>query len=83
MVKVVIKDEVGLHARPATVLSMEAKKYESNIVISKDGRAVNAKSPMMVMSLGVGYMEEIVLEANGPDAVKAESDLAGLLNSFA
>ena len=32
-----IKDEVGIHARPAGLLAKEAKKYESKIVIKKDG----------------------------------------------
>ncbi|MCI6714126.1 MAG: HPr family phosphocarrier protein, partial [Lachnospiraceae bacterium] len=38
----VITDEVGIHARPAGLLVKEAKKYESKIVLSKDGKKAEA-----------------------------------------
>ena len=49
----VITDEVGIHARPAGLLVKEAKKYESKIVLSKDGRKAEATKLMAVMGLGV------------------------------
>ena len=49
----VIRDEIGIHARPAGELVKEAKKYNSRITISKDGKSVEATKLMAVMGLGV------------------------------
>lgn len=40
----VIKDKVGIHARPAGMLVKEAKKYESKIVLSNDGKKQKQQS---------------------------------------
>ena len=47
----VITDEVGIHARPAGVLVKEAKKYESKIMVSANGKSAEATKLMAVMSL--------------------------------
>ena len=62
-----IKDEVGIHARPAGLLAKEAKKYESKIVIKKDGKAVEAARIMAVMGLGVKNGQEVVFTFDGED----------------
>ena len=49
----VIKDSVGIHARPAGMLVKEAKKYESGIVIGANGKSAEATKLMAVMGLGV------------------------------
>ena len=56
----VIKDEVGIHARPAGLLVKEAKKYESRVTVSKDGKSAEATKLMAIMGLGVkcGRSEE-------------------------
>ena len=46
-----IKDELGIHARPAGLLVKEAKKYESQIRIVKEGKAVEATKLMALMQL--------------------------------
>ena len=48
-----IKDELGIHARPAGMLVKEAKKYQSKITITKEGKTAEASKLMAVMSLGV------------------------------
>lgn len=60
----VIKDEVGIHARPAGLLVKEAKKYESKITISTNGKSAEATKLMAVMGLSVkcGQMVEITVE---------------------
>ena len=63
----VIKDEIGIHARPAGLLVKEAKKYESKIVITKDGKSAEATKLIAVMSLGVKCGQTITVEATGPD----------------
>lgn len=66
----VIKDEVGIHARPAGLLVKEAKKYESKITISKDGKSAEATKLMAVMGLGVkcGQSVEVAVEGADEDA---------------
>lgn len=66
----VIKDEVGIHARPAGLLVKEAKKYESKITISKDGKSAEATKLMAVMGLGVkcGQSVEVAVEGTDEDA---------------
>lgn len=70
----VIKDEVGIHARPAGVLVKEAKKYESKITISCDGKSAEATKLMAVMGLGVkcGQTVEVTVEGSDEDIVVEE-----------
>ena len=46
-----IKDELGIHARPAGLLVKEAKKYESECTITKDGKTKKLTQLMMLLSL--------------------------------
>lgn len=63
----VIKDEVGIHARPAGMLAKEAKKYASKIVISKDGKKAEATKLMAVMGLAVKCGNTVEVEVEGDD----------------
>lgn len=63
----VIKDEIGIHARPAGLLVKEAKKYESKIVLTKDGKSAEATKLMAVMGLGVKCGQTVTVEVTGPD----------------
>ena len=51
---VMIHNEVGLHARPATFFIQKANEFKSGIWVEKDERRVNAKSLLGVLSLGIG-----------------------------
>lgn len=62
-----VTDEVGIHARPAGILAKEAKKYESRIVIKKDGKAVEATKLMAIMGLGVKCGQTVEVEVSGAD----------------
>lgn len=77
--KVVVRNEVGLHARPASLFVQTANKYLSRIYIELDGKRVNGKSIMGVMSLGVFQGEEITIIAQGEDEVEAIEDLVDLI----
>lgn len=63
----VIKDKVGIHARPAGLLVKEAKKYESKIQIIKDTKSADATKLMAVMGLGVKCGDMIIVEIEGSD----------------
>lgn len=76
----VVGPEEGLHARPASLFVKEAKKYEAEITVSKDDREANAKSSMMVMTLGAKKGEKVVIQAAGDDAEAAADALAELIS---
>lgn len=67
----VIKDEIGIHARPAGLLVKEAKKYESRIVIKKDGKSAEATKLMAIMGMGVKCGNEVEVEIEGADEAAA------------
>jgi len=60
--------ETGIHARPATLLVQTASKFASDITLDYKGKAVNLKSIMGVMSLGVGQGADVTITAEGTDA---------------
>lgn len=63
--------ETGLQARPAAQFVQDANGFTANIYLDKDGKRVNAKSIMGLMSLAIMSGETILLIADGPDEVKA------------
>ncbi len=66
-IKVTVVDPVGLHARPATVAVNAASKFKSDVKVSYKDRAVNMKSIMGVMSLGIPTQSEITITCDGED----------------
>lgn len=65
-----IKDEIGIHARPAGLLVKEAKKFSSKITIMKDGKSAEATKLMAIMAMGVkcGQKIDVVIEGEDEDA---------------
>ena len=61
----------GLEARPIAVLVQVASQYESSIYLETEGKRVNAKSIMGMMTLALKAGEKIVVEATGTDEEKA------------
>ena len=66
-----IKDPVGIHARPAGLLSKEGRKYKSTITVEKDGTAVNVLKLMALMKLGVKCGETVTVRVEGEDEAVA------------
>ena len=66
-----ITAETGIHARTATILVQTASKYNSDVTLSYEGKSVNLKSIMGVMSLGVGQNADVTTTANGDDEKEA------------
>lgn len=77
---ILIKLESGLEARPVALLVQEASKYESKIYIECDGKKVNAKSIMGMMSLGLDAGEELVVVADGKDEQTAVENIEKFLS---
>lgn len=63
----IIKDESGMHARPAGMLIKEAEKFEANIVVKKNNKIADAKRLFSVMGLAAKRGEEIQVTAEGSD----------------
>ncbi|AZB42594.1 phosphocarrier protein HPr [Bacillus sp. FJAT-42376] len=63
--------ESGIHARPATVLVQTASRFDADINLEYNGKTVNLKSIMGVMSLGIAKDSEIKITANGSDESEA------------
>ncbi len=79
--EVTIKNNVGLHARPATFFIQKANSYKSSIWVEKDDRRVNAKSLLGVLSLGIVKGMTITVIADGVDEGEAISGLAELIDT--
>lgn len=77
--KIIVDHPYGLHARPATYFIQKANEFKSNIDILRDGRRVNAKSLLGVLSLGVVKGMEINIVANGVDEEAAVDALCELI----
>lgn len=63
-----VENRLGLHARPAMKISNVAREFQSELVLEKDGAAVNAKDLLGILSLGCPQGTRLVLKATGPDA---------------
>lgn len=77
--KVTIRNNQGLHARPATFFIQKANSYKSSIWVEKGDRRVNAKSLLGVLSLAVTKDMEITLLAEGVDESTAIEGLSEFL----
>ena len=67
----VIKDEIGIHARPAGMLAKEAKAFESKITIAAKGKEADVTRLMSVMGMGIKCGDEVTVSADGADEEKA------------
>ena len=76
---VTIVNTLGIHARPATLVAQTAQRFESDIIVEKDGLEVNAKSVMGVMMLVAAKGSEITIRADGPDEKEAVEALVKLV----
>ena len=79
--EVVINNQVGLHARPATFFIQKANEFKSSICIEKDERRVNSKSLLGVLSLGIVKGTPMTIIADGVDESVAIATLAELVEN--
>lgn len=74
--QVIVKLKTGLQARPAAMFVQEANRFSSEIFLEKDGKKVNAKSIMGLMSLAIGVGSTVNLIVEGKDEEAALSTLS-------
>ena len=81
---VIVQNQVGLHARPATFFIQKANEFKASIWVEKEERRVNAKSLLGVLSLGILGGTSIRIIADGSDEEEATESLVNLvLSGFA
>ena len=78
---VVVQNQVGLHARPATFFIQKANEFKSSRWVEKEERRANAKSLLGVLSLGIMGGTKIRIIAGGNDEQEAVEALAKLVES--
>jgi len=76
---VVVQLKSGLLARPAALFVQEANRFRADTFVEKDGKSVNAKSIMGIMSLAIGRGQEITIRADGTDAALAVERLVAMI----
>ena len=78
---VIVRNQVGLHSRPATFFIQKANEFKSSIWVEREERRVNAKSLLGVLSLGIMGGASIRIIADGSDEQAAVDALANLVDS--
>ena len=77
----VVGNQLGMHARPASMFVKLATKFNSEIFVEKDGESVNGKSIMGLMMLAAGPGSKLTVRADGDDADQAIEELNLLFES--
>ena len=80
VVEIEIINKLGLHARASAKLSQLATQFPCEILLSRNGRQINAKSIMGVMMLAAGIGSTVTLETVGDKADEAMEALTALIN---
>jgi phosphocarrier protein HPr len=79
---VTIINKLGLHARASAKFTQLASSFKSDVMLSRNGRRVNAKSIMGVMMLAAAKGTTISIETNGVDEAEAMQSLLALINDY-
>lgn len=78
---ITIQNKSGLHARPASLFVQAANRFKSKIEITAKGKTIDAKSILMIMSMGLTKGTEIELTAKGEDEGEALQALISLIET--
>jgi phosphocarrier protein len=78
--EVTLKNQTGLHARPASLFVKEASKFAFDVKVFKDGKEYNAKSIIGILSMGAKKGDSILIQAEGNDSEEAVKALVKLVN---
>ncbi|MBQ7453692.1 MAG: HPr family phosphocarrier protein [Selenomonadaceae bacterium] len=76
-----IENKTGIHARPASVFVQKASSFKSKVQLKAKGKTVDAKSILMIMSMGLVKGTEVTIVADGPDEADAVAQLKALVDS--
>jgi len=79
--QIIVNKTHGLHARPATIFVQLANKFNSSIEVKKDDEAVDGKSIIALLSLGINKGMQISLVIEGSDSQEAIAELKNFLEA--
>lgn len=79
---VIVKNKIGLHARPAAKVVAEGNKFKSHMTIKKGDKVVNMKSLLGVLSIGAMCGDELTVQAEGEDEVAAVEAVIKLIETI-
>ena len=77
----VLKNRVGLHARPAALFVRASKKFESKIIVEKEGTKVDAKKILGILGLGAEKGDSVTVYLEGSDAKEAKDVLLSMIEN--
>ncbi|MGN1049909.1 MAG: HPr family phosphocarrier protein [Selenomonadaceae bacterium] len=80
-VQLKVENKMGIHARPASLFVQKAKSFQSKIQLAFNGKSVDAKSILAVMTLGAKNGAEVTITADGPDEAEAIAEIKELIES--
>ncbi len=80
-IEITVKNETGLHSRPADLFVRTAKMFASDISVAKGEKSANAKTILKVILLNVSQNDTVRISADGPDEDKAIEELRKLIES--
>jgi phosphocarrier protein HPr len=80
--RVVLENEVGLHARPAAQFVKTAARFKCNVKVLKDGNEADAKSITSILFLDVRKGDKVTIRVTGEDAKDAIEALTRLVEEF-
>jgi phosphocarrier protein len=75
-----IENKTGIHARPASVFVQKASSFKSKVQLKAKGKTVDAKSILMIMSMGLVKGTEVTIVADGPDEKDAVAALKQMID---
>ncbi len=79
--ELIIVNSLGMHARPAATLVQTVLQFDSDVTIQKNGRRVNAKSIMGLLTLAAAQGNRVEVTCSGPDAKDAMEAVRSLFES--
>ena len=80
--EITLKNEEGLHARPATEISKSASKYSCDIKFDVRGKEYDAKSVLNIMSAGIKNNTQIKIICDGVDEKKALTEMIEIFENL-
>ncbi|MBI4963409.1 MAG: HPr family phosphocarrier protein [Desulfomonile tiedjei] len=76
-----VGNQLGLHARVATMIVQTMRNYASKVTLGKDGVEVDARSVLGLLLLAATPGSEIVVRAQGPDSRQALEEIGRLIQN--
>ncbi|MDF2531814.1 MAG: Phosphotransferase system, phosphocarrier protein HPr [Clostridia bacterium] len=81
-IKLIMTNKSGLHARPAAEFTKLAARFKSKITLEGNGKTADAKSLLMILTMGIRQGGELTVKADGPDEIESIEALKNLVEGW-